>query len=781
MRKVLLAVFLLIPYFTNASHIVGGEFELLYSNGFYRLNLILYFDRIHGNPDAKDSQAIVSIYRKSDNAFMRDITLNLQSEIDVVFTQPSCTNTRIKTTKLTYSSLLELPSSLFNDQKGYYMSWQRCCRNADISNIFSVDINQDPGTSLYGGQTFYLEFPAVTKDGALFINSSPKLFSPLSDYACPFRPYYVDFSGIDDDRDSLVYSLVTPLNTKSGSPLPTAAPLPYPDIIWKPTYSLSNLMNGLPDLRISSSGLLTCTPTIQGLFAFAVKVEEFRNKKKIGETRRDYQLLVDVCPPAFSPKITGKNLTDADFTYENTLTARFSNTVMDKDRCIQVRVSDLDSTMPDQNFTENVGLRVVGINLKNPNLNKILPDISTAVLKNGSTADFLICFPQCPYIKEGPYQLGIIAFDDACSLPLTDTLWVKVDVQIPGSNNPAIDTDITDNPNERKVSIQREVLESVRFKLTGQDLIDNDFLVLNGKGVGFNLSDYAISFPQITGNGLISTDFIWNILCDKIDLKKKDNYKFQFIVIDNANKCLFYKADTVDIEVKLSLPHNAKPQLSAFTSSLQSVANTSLEYVLGQPIEVNLLGTDSDVLPSDRLTLSLIEAKGDLEPQGYTFQKVGGATPVQSILSWIPDCSIFKNQVYDNNYEFKFRLADDRCMTAKADTISLNLKIRDVDGSDRKFYMPNVFTPNGDNRNDYFALEGIDSEGNEDLNEKVSLPKDNCTDHFESIKIFNRWGMQVFESTDRKFRWYAPNEAAGVYYYKLKYANREFKSPLSIK
>jgi hypothetical protein len=39
----------------------------------------------------------------------------------------------------------------------------------------------------------------------------------------------------------------------------------------------------------------------------------------------------------------------------------------------------------------------------------------------------------------------------------------------------------------------------------------------------------------------------------------------------------------------------------------------------------------------------------------------------------------------------------------------------------------------------------------------------------------------VFESTDRKFRWYAPNEAAGVYYYKLKYANREFKSPLSIK
>ena len=78
------------------------------------------------------------------------------------------------------------------------------------------------------GQTFYLEFPPVVKDGQPFINSSPRLFPPLNDYACPRKPYYVDFAGVDDDGDSLVYSLVTPLSTHSIIAIPPLLPAPYP-------------------------------------------------------------------------------------------------------------------------------------------------------------------------------------------------------------------------------------------------------------------------------------------------------------------------------------------------------------------------------------------------------------------------------------------------------------------------------------------------------------------------------------------------------------------------
>jgi gliding motility-associated-like protein len=62
------------------------------------------------------------------------------------------------------------------------------------------------------------------------------------------------------------------------------------------------------------------------------------------------------------------------------------------------------------------------------------------------------------------------------------------------------------------------------------------------------------------------------------------------------------------------------------------------------------------------------------------------------------------------------------------------------------FYIPNVFTPNGDNNNDLFTwkIEGI-----EDFN----------------IKIFNRWGTKVFETSDMTQFWDGGKEPDGTYYY----------------
>jgi hypothetical protein len=893
MKKVFLTFLLLTALPVMATHIVGGEFELVHISGnTYKLNLILYFDKLNGDPGAKDASVTATIFRKSDDFRMAEYTLPFISESDVQYAQPLCSDGSIQTSKLIYSGNITLSETVYTDPSGYYISWQRCCRNYSILNIYSPQPPRapEPPTSnrtKYAGQTFYLEFPPVVMDGEPFINSSPRLFPPLSDYACPFRPYYVDFGGIDDDKDSLVYSMVTPLTTKTSAALPAPSPRPYPEVLWFPSFSVNNILNGSPDLRISKDGLLTCTPSgTQGLYVFAVRVEEFRKGKKIGESRRDFQLyVVDKCPIASPPSIKEKKSNST-----GSMTVSFDNTIINENRCIEVTVSDIDSTKPDQGLTENIGIRVVGLNFKNPKLNEILPSITTAVLKDGNAADFKICFPQCPYTN-GSYQIGVIAFDDACSLPLTDTIKITVNVQPPPNNSPEITsdpspppvsegdspillnfratdvdqdslvvsivtdgfalpafgmevritknvkgimegylfwdphcnndfdftkrknftvkvlvndqdlcdlndpvaavfklnillhgptiyTDLTLDPNERIVIQNRKIFESLNFKVTGQDLLSSDSLVVTGKGVGFNASDYSVNFSGGKNKYKVSTDFKWKIGCDKIDLKKKDTYIFQFVVIGDKNKC---RSDTVDVAVKLFPPDNAKPQLDALSQSSKNSTNSNLYFTLGQPIEINLLGTDTDFSPKDNLTLSLISATGNVQPQGYTFQKVTGISPVQSALSWNPDCSIFKDQTYENNYSFEFSVADDRCLNTKADTIKVNIKIKDVDGTGKEFYMPNVFTPNGDMRNDFFALEGI--EGEEEgvaFDSKISLPKDNCTGRFELVQIFNRWGETVFESTDRKFRWYAPNQAAGVYYYRLKYSNREYKSPLSV-
>jgi gliding motility-associated-like protein len=64
------------------------------------------------------------------------------------------------------------------------------------------------------------------------------------------------------------------------------------------------------------------------------------------------------------------------------------------------------------------------------------------------------------------------------------------------------------------------------------------------------------------------------------------------------------------------------------------------------------------------------------------------------------------------------------------------------------FKIPNVITPNSDNRNDAFVLEGLNPRS-------------------WRIEIYNRWGRQVYQKEAYDNGWNAANESAGVYYYLL--------------
>ena len=899
-NRILLLLMLATPIFGKASHIVGGEFELIRIQGFeYKLNLVLYFDQINGLPGAKDLSASVRIFRMSDNARMMDVFLPLILESNVDYTQPSCSHGELITRRLLYSANITLSPNVFNHPQGYYVAWERCCRNYNISNIFSLD----PATSSTGwaGQTFYLEFPAVVKDGQPFIDSTPRLFPPLNDFGCPHRPYYTDFGGIDDDGDSLVYSLVNPLNTLTQIALPVGGthPRPYPDVTWRPPYSLTNILNGTPDLRVSHDGFLTVTPNTQGLFVFAVKVEEYRDHVKIGETRRDFQMLVvDACPVAQPPQILGKKLSDASFIYDNSMNVFFDRSVTDGQRCINVRISDPDSESIDDNFQERIKIKAFAMNFKK-DLSGILPTVFEATLMNGSTADFTICFPACPFFVGGTPVIGIIAMDDACSLPLTDTLkisllvepppntqprftsanpvtstlsegaqqawpWAVVDddgdplivsvltngfllatagmqfdilnqvagsadgqlkwdaycdiydfthrtafqvtvqvedqdqcliakpakalynlnVILPGNADPVIDTDLTPSTSERSVKgLTRHINESLAFTVTGKDVVDNDFLVLSSVGQGFSFQEDSISVTPLpaSGNGTVSSSFLWTLNCNTIDLSKKDTFGFQFIVVDDKNKCRLYKADTVDVEVKILPPVNHAPMLNVANnnSSATELANGDISIILGSTVDLMLSGKDTDVVPKkDKLRLELVTAEGNVAPAGYTFQPVQGTSPLQSAFAWTPDCRIFKDGVFENEYTFMFRLSDDHCLTKKADSLTIRLKVKDVNGSHGKFLPPNFVSPNGDQKNDYYAMEMLIPETGELQN---ILPNDNCDSRFEYVHILNRWGKEVFRSSDRNFRWYPDGESSGVYFYSIKFSKKEYSGSLTVR
>ena len=899
MRRFLVVLLCLCGLQAGASHIVGGEFELLHISGAtYRLNLIIYFDNINGAPGAKDQSVTASIFRKSTNTFISNVVLLLSDESSVAYTQPECSNGEIVTDKLIYTTTLTLSPSVFNEPEGYYVAWERCCRNYSITNIYSDDPGPQNG-GISAGQTFLLEFPPVVKDGQPFINSSPRLFPPLNDYACPGKPYYVDFAGVDDDGDSLVYSLTTPLNTHEAVALPNILPEPYPLVQWRPGFDANHVIGGNPDLKISKKGLLTATPLVQGLFVFAVKIEEYRDKQLIGISRRDFQMLVvDGCADAVPPVITGPthvSLTAAD---------------TGQDRCITVTVSDADSEKMGHNFTENIRIRAIGLNFNNKNLTEVLPADVTATLRHGSTQDFSICFPVCPFFVGGPYEVGIIAMDDACSLPLLDTLKVTVDVVpppntdpyfvdsapvfltmdegqsttdpllnpplppglldfeikdddandmlvsiitdgfllkdagfdvmwsqspglvqgkidwdafcdiydftqrstfkitiqvddldecglnepvkreytftvlLPDNHPPNIDTNLTPLLNERVVTgVQRRIYDKLQFNVTGNDPDATDHLVLDLLGGGLLSADslraLGASFSRVEGFSSIQSQFSWDLDCGKLDLGKGDSFDLSFLVVDSLNKCKLYQADTVEVEVKILPPLNARPLLSVNNLSPGvAMANYHLQVVRGQQVVLGLQGTDADVAPQDLMTLEMIGADGNVAPEGYVFEGAEGKGAISGTFSWNPDCSIFENGVYENDYVFSFRLKDDRCFSALADTVTVGITIKDIDGGDAGFDPINYFSPNDDGVNDYYAMEVKDEKTGVVGN---ILPLDNCVSQFQMIRIYNRWGKEVFHSTDRNFRWYGKGEAPGVYYYSIKYSDREYKGPLSIR
>ena len=740
----------------------------------------MYFDEVHGlqNNKSQDSVIYARIFRVSDNALMMDrVRIPHKLESPVAYTQPSCAIADVKTSREFYSTTINLPNEKFNDPQGYYVVWERCCRNYSIVNIFSDDPTKNGGAS--AGQTFYLKFPPVVKDGKPFHNSSPRLFPPLSDFGCTNRPYYANFAGIDDDGDSLAYSLITPLSTNTGEPYPPILPQPYPEVQYRSPYGPGNVMGGHPDLKISRDGFLTVTSgSLVGLFVFAVKCEEYRNGEKIGETRRDFQLPVVDCPVSYPPEIVGKKLADADFTYSSTMNITFSNTVDDADRCIEIRVSDPDSDST-HDGQENINIIAIALNFKK-DVSGILPAVTNATLIDGSTKTFRICFDKCPYIDHDvPYEIGIVAYDDACALPLTDTLRVSVSVQPPANNPPRFTTpDVTTTMHEGDPTLVMPI-QAVDT--------DNDpmtfFLVVQPP---FNLDSAGLKLSIGTQkNDTLNASLTWDPRCAMFDYVKNKNLKLKLLV-GSPNSCGFMRYDTMQFDLKMQLM-NSLPQFTITSLDQHNpIINNAISIIVGQQqIALDLRGVENNpALQNNLIDIRLLHAEGNIEPAGYSFSPVQRNGSAETTFIWNPDCSIFQDKIYENNYLFTFSMIDKHCITPEGDTVTIAMTIKDVDGTDAEFSPRNFISPNDDGFNDYFAMEGtvVDRNGDAtDIDGIVHFPKDNCDGKFEQVRIYNRWGREMFKSEMRDFHWYAEDAAVGVYYYFLKFTHKEYKGTITVR
>lgn len=282
-----------------SSHIVGGDITAKWLNGnTFEISLNYYRDC---NGQALPLSVEIGIYELQTDAPVNLVTLYSVSS-GILNIGDSCND--LSSTLCVEQGLYQGTVNIPDNTNGYYLSHVICCRNNIINNI---------RYSGYVGMVFYAEIP----NPALH-KSTPVFGQYPNPYFCIKDLNYLDYSCSDPDGDSLVYSLVDPLEEtadpiyySSGGSILTPAgfhPGPYIPIAWKtPTYNLGNIIGGSPVMSIdSATGLITSSPDSSSngkVFVFSVRVEKYdkATKQKLGEARRDVLYTGVVCYKKIAP------------------------------------------------------------------------------------------------------------------------------------------------------------------------------------------------------------------------------------------------------------------------------------------------------------------------------------------------------------------------------------------------------------------------------------------------------------------------------------------------
>lgn len=307
-------ILLLFVNFVEARHIIGGEVTYVCNgNGNYTFFIEVYRDCNSGGADF-DNPARVTMYRQTGNQYNLLNTFSIGLDGNDITVPPDggpCIEPiNVCVGKNSYSFSMDLPAG--NDS--YHLVYQRCCRNNSISNLI------DPGSQ---GATYTIE---LTPEAQAVCNNSPSFDAFPPTVICANEPIDFAHGATDVDGDQLIYKFCTPLigGGLDGSPqMPNGivtsctgvapdpgCPPPFTGVNFaQPTYTPLEPMGGSPTVTINpSTGFITGVPTLQGQYVVGVCVEEYRNGVLLSVVRRDFQFNVTGCNPLVDARIDANEI-----------------------------------------------------------------------------------------------------------------------------------------------------------------------------------------------------------------------------------------------------------------------------------------------------------------------------------------------------------------------------------------------------------------------------------------------------------------------------------------
>jgi gliding motility-associated-like protein len=285
----------------QAKHLVGGSVSYKYigrsgpNNKYYKYRVIItvYRDATGGGP-VFDNPITIGLYSaggsrpiiESKSVFPASET---GKKINPVSAGTPCKDMpETEMYETTYTTDFELEASA----SGYYIFWQRCCRNHQEN----LPDNE--------GQTYTAFIPPTNNT-----NTSPAFSEVPVPYVCSNDTTILVNTASEPDGDSLAYELVWPYAGGSdATPIP-ALPDFYPDKL--PLVQYNNGAGYSFSRPFGSTGYASIDPITgatkiysqtQGRFALAIDVKEYRNGKLLTTTRRDIQIIVTGCKPSKAPQ-----------------------------------------------------------------------------------------------------------------------------------------------------------------------------------------------------------------------------------------------------------------------------------------------------------------------------------------------------------------------------------------------------------------------------------------------------------------------------------------------
>ncbi|MEX0968787.1 MAG: T9SS type A sorting domain-containing protein [Bacteroidia bacterium] len=258
----------------------------------------------------------------------------------------------------------------------YRLSITECCYSTNIS------------TTVSGGPMY---FEAIINGCLSSPNSSPELADPVL-ITCAGSCVIGNMGAIEPDGDSLVFSLVPPLNA-SGTPVSYYSPYSYD----KPLY-----FNGFPNANLPPSpplcrgfaldpvtGSYIFRPMQSQVTVWSWGIEEYRNGVRIGYTAMTAQLLVMACPNNDIPY-----LVESSNALGKSITACAGQSL-----CFDIETRDDD-------ISDTVALT----------WSNNIPGASFTVSGDTAKTGTFCWTPDSSHIRSQPYTFTVTATDNACPM-----------------------------------------------------------------------------------------------------------------------------------------------------------------------------------------------------------------------------------------------------------------------------------------------------------------------------------------------------------------------------